>query len=338
MIIKEVKLKKSFFFDDEVVILTDTVKISFIAEWDRSLVDKINNSLKNFKLESVNDFEKLNNALKFLDQNKYLIFEKNLINGIKSSWRFFDPAARQVPRPINVVYRKNLGIKEFVVFSLNTKSFGVAIETNRRVTDYLTKKIKDVEHLREEEILMLIKEAIDKEHSLVDFELRIGVVFDNHKDGKYFYREKEFNEDEQYKFVSKLIDKYNVVYVENPFSESNLELYKKLSEAYRKKCLICMNSKINEYSSGINKKAFNTVVAKFTNVSSFKADVDFYKDHRINVVVDADFSIMDVAVCLGVPLVKLYDYKKSFDTVKKLNNISEEIVRSRVVSETSLKI
>ncbi len=338
MIIKEVKLKKSFFFEDEIIVITNKDRISFKAEWSKDLVEKLDKSLKDFRIDSVNDFEKLNNALKFLDQEKYIVFEKALVNGIKSAWRFFNPAARQVPRPIHVVFRKNSGIREFVVFSLNTKSFGVALDTNKHIIDYLAKKIKNLEYLREEEILMFVKEAIDKEHEVVDFELRIGVVFDNYKDGEYFYGKKNLSEEEQYKFVSKLIDKYNVVYIENPFSENNLELYKKLSDSYKKKCLICMNSKINEYSKGINKKAFNTVVAKPINIPNFKTDIDFYKEHRINVIVDGDSSIIDAAVGLGVPLVKLYDNKKGLDAVKKLNSVAQEIIRSRIATETKLEV
>ena len=124
MIIKEIKLNKKFFFIDEILILTDTDKISLKAEWDQDLVNKINSIVKDFKIESANDFSRLSRALeKVLDHDKYAILENSIFNNIKYGWRFFDPALRQVPRPMNVVLKKNRGIKEFVVFSLNTKDF-----------------------------------------------------------------------------------------------------------------------------------------------------------------------------------------------------------------------
>src|SRR3989338_9072640 len=201
MIIKEIKLNKKFFFIDEILILTDTDKISLKAEWDQDLVNKINSIVKDFKIESANDFSRLSRALeKVLDHDKYAILENSIFNNIKYGWRIFDPALRQVPRPMNVVLKKNRGIKEFVVFSLNTKDFSAALAANHHVTDFLIKRIKNPGEMKEEDILMLIREAIDREHELVEFELRIGVVFNNYENGKYTYLDKTLDDEQQYDF------------------------------------------------------------------------------------------------------------------------------------------
>ena len=184
--------------------------------------------------------------------------------------------------------------------------------------------------MKEEDILMLIREAIDREHELVEFELRIGVVFNNYENGKYTYLDKTLDDEQQYDFVSSLIKNYSVAYVENPFAENNLDLYKRLLTNHRKKSLITMNSKINEYSIGIDKKAFNTVVAKFDTIANFKNDVDFFREKNLNIVAE-DANLMDVVVGLGIPLIKIRDSKYSNDSLKRLNIIIDEISGTKVV-------
>ncbi len=314
------------FFKEEVVIVTNDGKISLKETWDQYLVKKINEKLKGFKIESGNDFTRLKEALTDFGNDKYSAIEMALVNHIKNFWRFFNPGAVQVPRPMSIVFRKDIGIKEFVVFSLNAKNFEGALNANRSISDYLAKKIKDQEEMKEENILMLIKEAIDREHELADFELRIGVVFNNYSNGKYNYTKGSLDNNKQFDFVSKLIEKYDVCYVENPFREDDLDSYKKLLDKYSKKCLVCINSKINEYTESVKKKAVNIVFAKFEDVPSFKAELDFFKDNKIHTVVEGVRDIMDIVVGLGIPLVKLTDDDKGNFAAKRLVEIADEII------------
>lgn len=330
MIIKEIKLHERLFFGDEVVVITDKNKFSFKAEWTDDFVKKLNSKVSNFKIESGVDFQTLKEELNFMGENEYFIFERAIAMNINSLWSYFNPTPVQVPRPMSVVLEKNKGIKKFVVFSLNAKNFLGALEANRHVSDSLRKQLKNFDSMKEEDLLMAIKEAIDKEHEIIDFELRIGVVFGNHENGKYVYSDRTLNDEEQHKFISKLIDRYSVVYVENPFSEGN-PFYKKLANNYRKSCLICMNPS-NGYGVKIDKKEFNTVFAKFSNLVNFKNDVDYWKDNRFNVIVDCNLDAMDAAVGLGIPLVRLFDNKNGEDVARKLVNVSEDVINSRMKS------
>ncbi len=326
MIIKEVKLSSGFLFIKETLnIITNEGKINLEEKFDSKLVQELNIKLKDFEINSAEDFTKLKEKLKDLDNEKYLIIEKAIINNIKNFWSFFDPTITQVPRPMCVVYEKEKGIKKFIVFSLNANNFDAVITSCRKVTDFLKKK--DISKLKDEDILMLIKEGIDKEHELVNFELRIGVVLDNFENGNYIYNGYELDENKQFEFVSKLIEKYSVVYVENPFNETNLEVYKKLNNKFKSICLICLNSKINEYSEGINKKCFNTLIAKYLNISSFKTEALFFKDQGLNTIVEQNPDIIDVVVGLGIPLIKIEDDKNVYQISRKIKNISDEIVK-----------
>ena len=327
MIIKEVKLVRGFLlFCKEINIITDQGKISFKKDWDSDLIGKINKKLTNFKIESLNDFGRLRNTLKELSTKQYNPLEINLFKSIIDPWRFVDSTVKQVPRPLSVIFTKNIGIHQFVVFSLNAKDFSGALNANRQIADFLAKKIDNTTKQKDEEILMLIKEGIDEILDMVDFEVRVGVVFNNYFNGKYRYEGNELNKEEQYLYIAKLIEKYGVAYVENPFGEDDFDSYKKLLGQYRKICLICMNSKINEYKQGIDKKAFNTVVAKFEDISSFKIDVDSFKDERLNIVVECNPEIVDLFVGLKIPLLKLEDTKIGSEVERTIISISEKII------------
>ena len=320
MIIKEVKINRSFLLlKEEVVIVTDEGNINLDKSFGKE-VDLINKKLKDFKIESSEDFSKLKQALKNLNQDSYKKLELTLFNNIKNSWRFFNPAAVQIPRPIYTVLKKDSGIREFVVFSLNANNFDTVLSVGRRVKDFLNKKIDNVSKFSEEEIIMLIKEGIDIESENIDFELRIGVIFNNFNDQNY-------NSDKQFEFASKLIEKYSVAYVENIFSETDLDNYSKLNEKFKIRSLICLNSQIGEYTKGLNKKAFNSVVIKFEDISSFKTDVLFLKDHEVNIIAEPSADIMSMIVGLGIPLIKLADDNSSEQSIKKIKNIAQEIIK-----------
>jgi enolase len=328
MIIKEIKRTKGFLLIKSKIIL-DTTDGSFDFEYalTDSEIIKLNSKIKDFKIETSEDFVRLKNSLKSSDK-EYSFIEEVLLKNIKKPWKLFGSVS-QIPRPINVVYRKETGIKEFVVFSLNTKSFDTAYNSGLKVVDYVNKKSQG---LTEEQILMLIKEAIDREHAFVDFELRIGVVFNNFVNGKYEYGDKKLNTKEQLEYIAKLIENYSVCYVENPFSEKDLDSYKALANDYRRMCLVCMNSKINEYSKPIKNKVLNTVVAKFDNVVDFQKEVLNFKDAGLNVVFNADIRGIDAAIGLGIPLVKIYDDAEGNKIAKKITEIQKQITEEKTQS------
>jgi len=329
MIIKNVELNRRLFFSDRVLINTDKKRISFEAEWSENLVNEISRKISNFRIESGNDFVMLRRILGNIDEKKYFVIENAIFKSIENQWRFFNPSAFQVPRPLSVVYKKNKGISEYIVFSLNAKNFLVALDANRHVADKLRKKLENAENPDEKDVLITLKEAADEEHGLIDFELRFGVTFNNYRNGKYVYNGKSLSSEEQFDFVCSLIEKYNLVYIENPFFEGDIKLYKKLTDRFRKKGIICMNSKINDYTKGLNKRAFNGAVLKFENLANMKNDAENFTDGKINIIVEGADDAMDAAVGLGIPLVKITDDKTGNAAADRLNRISEEILKFR---------
>ena len=329
MIIKEVKLSRGFpFFKEEVFVFTNERKFSLDEKWNKDLVEDLNSKLKNFKIKSSEDFSNLKNTLRNLGNEKYKILEKKISKNIKQFWKFFDPSVTQIPRPLYVVLEKNIGAREFVVFSLNAKDFDAVFNSCKRIKDFINKNISDVNKSKEEDLLMLLKEAIDAEHELVNFELRVGVVFNNFDKGFYNYVGTNLNPSEQLDFLSKLIEKYGVVYVENPFDEMDLSNYKKLTNKYKSLCLVCLNSKINEYNRGVSEGMFNTSLVKFNDIADFRSEVLHLKDNSINIIAEqSDF--IDAVVGLKISLVKLYDNNIGNSTAERLREIIKEIEQAK---------
>ena len=325
MIINSVKLNKKLLFSDEVQIFTDTDKILIKEEWNENLVNELNKKLQNFKIKNADDFVELKKKLRELKEENYSALENAIFSNIKSPWKFFNSEAKQVPRPMAVVCTKNKGIKEFLIFSLNARNFVIALEANRHVADNVAKMLSKTKNSSEEDILITIKEAIDKEHELVDFEIRIGAVFDNYENGKYVYENKNLTEEEQYKYVSKLIDKYSLVYAENPFHTENLKSYEKLAENYRKKCMICINNE----NIKAEKKYFNTAIIKSKDIATLKASADYLKEKKFNIVYSGNSGFVDAVVGLNIQLIKISDDKEGNEAVRRLNMIAQEILSNQ---------
>lgn len=329
MIIKEVKLEQRLFFSDKVVVLTDRGKIFFPAEgWEEKEIKNLNSLLNDFRIENVDDLAAMRRKLKSLSNEKYLIIEGALLNQFESVWKFINQSAVQVPRPMSIVFSNSA--MEFVVLSLNAKNFSVALNSNRHIIDKVSKRTEKLSNVVEKDILIAIKEAVDEEHALVDFEIRLGVVFNNCKNNKYIYGDRALNKEEQFDFVSKLISKYDLVYVENPFSEEDFEMYKKLADKFRKKSLICINSSDETYSRSAEKKAFNCAVARFSSVAGLSSNVNFFREKKLNIVAEGREDAVEAAVGLGIPIVKLTDDKTGNSAANKLNRISEQILASRL--------
>ena len=72
MIIKEVKLSSGFLFMKEnFMIITNEGKINLDEKFDSKLVQELNIKLKDFEINSAEDFTKLKDKLKDLDNEKY---------------------------------------------------------------------------------------------------------------------------------------------------------------------------------------------------------------------------------------------------------------------------
>ena len=321
MIIKDFRRSKLVFLKNNYVIATSKKKISIDLEPNTAEI--IKNKIIGFEINKPEDFTELKKRLNQIDEQSYKILEEGLIASMDKPWKFFNKEAKQMPRPMSVVYsNKNFGVKQIFVLSPDSNNFEAALNANFLVSSELNKKIKG-ELKNEEELLILIKEALDTVFEYVKFDLRMGVAFDNHNNGKYIYKDKQLNEQEQIKYVKELVNTYNLIYVENPLYEGNTETYKELSEEIRHKCFVCINSKINEYDMHVNEKSFNTVLLKFNSVSQFISDASNFKENNLNIVAENN-SNADLIVALNIPIIKLENHNTQL--IRRLTNINHELM------------
>jgi len=272
MIIKEIKLGKGLLFKkEELIIISDSGKSGLKIKLDNLTFESLKKTLEGKELNNIQDLQKISEQIIKIDPNLEKQILLGIINSSDTGWKLINTNIKNIPRPMSLIYKKDKGIKEFYLTSLNASNFDGVIAASRDVATLLEKKLSNLNKtLNDDELLGLIKEFVDKIFEDIEFELRICVNFSNYSNNKYIYNDKELDEKDQIDYVKNLIKIHDLFYIENPFYEGNLDSYKKLSENFRDKSLICLNSKINEYTEGVDKNCFNAVVLNYNNFTQFR--------------------------------------------------------------------
>lgn len=321
MIIKDFRRSKLVFWKDKFVIATSEKKTSIDIK--QNTAEIIKSKIIGFEINKPEDFAELSKRLNQIDEQSYKTLEEGLIFSMNKPWKFFNKEAKQVPRPMSAVYsNKDFGIKQIFVLSPDSNNFEASLNANFLVISELNKKIKG-ELKNEEELLIVVKEALDTVFEYVKFDLRMGVAFDNYNNGKYIYKNKQLTEAEQIEYVKGLVNIYNLIYVENPIYEGSVKGYKELSEEIRHKCFVCINSRINEYGIHIYNKNFSTVLLKFGSVAQFISDAKNFKENNLNIVAENN-SNADLVVALDIPIIKLEDHNTQL--IRRLTDINHELM------------
>jgi len=208
--------------------------------------------------------------------------------------------AHELPYPLgNVISGGKHGkgkipdIQEFLVLPYGAESFLEAADANtkihRRIGDMLKKKDRLFGGGRSDEgawianignldALEVLAEACEEVGNELGFECGLGVDIAassmwNAKKKTYVYQRegKKRDSGEQLEFIRKLVKKYHLVYVEDPFHEedyrSSAELTKKV-----KNCLICGDdlfvTNTERLSRGIKLHAANAIIIKVNQVGT----------------------------------------------------------------------
>ncbi len=343
MIIKDVKYGKGIIFRKKKlqVISDETKTVLSGIELSDEVTNKLKDKLVGLGINSCEDFEKVSNIIQEIIPEKGGLIETAVLNSAFHGWKVIDNKVRQVPRPLCLVLEKDNGIREFYVTSLTTGSFDAVINAAKEVKLLIDKKFsqlgKDKDNIDDTQLIFLVKEAVDDVLKDIDFELRLGVGFNNYSNGKYSYGDRVLDENQQFEFVSRLINDYGLVYVENPFSQGHVESWKKLCSEFMHKGLICYNYNIsydnlisdNLISNGVA----NTIIVPYENFGQFKKQIFALRENKINVVVDANLSILNQIVGFKIQIMKFANRKDSDDVSRKLLEAVAEMKR-----EYSLKV
>lgn len=224
---------------------------------------------KGLEISSIDDFFKIKNEF----------VESLVFSSLKEPWRFLNSETKTLPRPLNIVYSKSNGIKEFLVMSFDSKNVIKAWLANKEVAKRLKKKINET--FNDEEILVVLQDVIEKVSKEFEFSLRIGInvcASRLYKNEEYVYPDRTLDPEEQYEYITSLIDRFNLCYIEEPFLKNDKKSYNRLVEAAKHLAFICPGNGILFESlaiSDLNKKIDSTKILVYKKPLSVHLAVGF---------------------------------------------------------------
>ena len=184
-------------------------------------------------------------------------------------------------------------IQEFLVLPVDAKSFWDGAKANvsfyRRVGEILRETRKTftsgrsdegawIADINNQEALNLMKQVCQEVSEQIGFECKIGIdiaasTLWNSEKGCYIYPHEgtQKTPEEQIDYVSKLIEEYNIMYVEDPFHEKDFDSFASLTRT-AKHCLICGDdlfvTNSERLNQGIKMCAGNSIIIKANQVGT----------------------------------------------------------------------
>lgn len=215
-------------------------------------------------------------------------------------------AAHELPYPLGNVISggkhtsgKSPDVQEFLALPYGADSFLEAatanVQIHSKVKEVLRKKDKLfssgksdegawVANITDLEAFEIMASTCEKISNELGFKCGFGIDVAasslwNAKKKKYVYErnEKELDPGEQLEFIQQLIEKYHLVYVEDPFHEEDYESFAELTKKV-KNCLICGDDLFatnNErLTHGIRMRATNAIIIKVNQVGTLTDALD----------------------------------------------------------------
>lgn len=313
-----------------------------------------------FKDIEINSFEDLEKIEKIVNKdnlgaNPTIALEYAILKCFGPLWKIIDKDSKQLPRPLGNVVGGGAHIKglthsefqEFLLFPINAPSFNDGVKANELAHNLVKKKLgKDLDMTDEgawapemsiEEILDLLKEVVKEVRTQTEVTLKIGldVAASSFWDGKnYIYREKKLNSKEQIEYISELIDKYKLHYVEDPLHQEDFSGFAKLTKKFKDKCMICGDdltvTNLTRLKKALKEKSINAMIVKPNQNGSLldtakvieegiKNKLYLIISHRSGETLDP--SIAHLAVGFKLPIIKCGIYGK--ERKVKLEEVSK---------------
>ena len=194
----------------------------------------------------------------------------------------------------------NLSFQEFMIVPVNNSTFSEAIRKSSEVFHNL-KIILDKKKFStsvgdeggfspnlksEEDALKLISEAINKSGYKLkkDFCIALDIAASEfYKNGKYklISENKPFSTDQFIKYLSKLINRYPIVSLEDPFEEDDWSSWSKLTHLLGDKVQIVgddlFTTNLERLKKGISKKAANAILIKLNQIGTVSETLEVIK-------------------------------------------------------------
>ena len=245
--------------------------------------------------------------------------------------------ANELPYPLGNVIgggahaEGSTNIQEFLVIPVGAETFFEAQMANAMVHKAIKQEFKKrgifaakgdegawAAQISDEQAFEIIEAAIAKVEEETGIEVRMGldVAATELWDGNhYVYKDKKLTGEEQIAYIAELIDKHNLLYVEDPLHENDFEGLAELTKSV--KCMICGDdifvTNVKRIQKGIEVGAANTILIKPNQIGTltdtFNA-VKLGKDNGYEVVVShrsgesEDETIAHLSVAFNATLIK----------------------------------
>lgn len=277
--------------------------------------------------------EEFDDKLKTLDDTHD--FSRLGATAIASSFAFKNASGfdhgKEFPLPLsNVIgggeHGGNTSIQEFLVLPVNAESFPEAVKTNTAIYQDLKenykRKIKGINDegalitsMDDEKTLKVLKKVADRHDARIGLDVAAGELYEN---GKYHMDSvnQTLKPDEHRKFIQKLINEYELVYVEDPFDQEDFRNHAQLTRA-NPDVLICgddlFTTNKTRLQEGIETGACNSLIVKpnqIGTVTQAKKTVKLAKQEDYTPVIShrsgetCDYTISDLALEWNCPIIK----------------------------------
>ncbi len=222
-------------------------------------------------------------------------------------------------------------IQEFLIIPTGAESFFEAQFINTRVHAELKKIFKEkgifaakgdegawAAQITDEQAFEILSEAISRVGDEYGVKVRMGVDIASTElwDGEhYVYKDRKLTRDEQISFVAEMIDRYELLYVEDPLHENDFEGFAELTKQVR--AMVCgddlLVTNVRRIQRAIELSSVNTVLIKPNQIGTLSDTADavrLAKSRNWDVVVShrsgetEDEGLAHLAVAFNATLIK----------------------------------
>ncbi|MBL7147852.1 MAG: hypothetical protein ISS82_03440 [Nanoarchaeota archaeon] len=315
-------------------------------------LNRLQKEIEKIEINKFEDFKLIDELTKDLGANSRIALEFAILKS-KGGYKFLE--GRKLPRPLgNVVgggahfKDSKLEFQEFLIIDRESKSFFDSAFKNKKVHRIIYEKLEKLDkgfkgkktsegawcpNLNIEGVLGLLKKVCKK------YKLRLGVdvaASQFFKNGKYHYKDKVFNRDEQIDYINRLIKKYELYYVEDPLEEND---FKGFSLINKKNCLLVGDDLTVTNTDRVRKalvnNSINGLIIKPNQCGSLikmKDVIDFSNSCNVVNIIShrsgetLDSTISDLAVGFNIPIIKCGVFGKEREAkINRLIDIEKEI-------------
>ncbi len=220
----------------------------------------------------------------------------------------------------------NTSIQEFLVLPVNAETFPEAIETNRKIYQELKKRYKQkvmgindegalITSMDDEQTLKALKKVTDKYDASIGLDIAASEFYE---DGNYKMGSMGASRspEEHLKFVKKIIERFDLIYVEDPFDQEDFIMHAKLTREFPD-LMICgddlLTTNVERLRKGVEQDSCNSLIVKPNQIGtvtealetvslSKKADYTPIISHRSGETCDS--TISDLALEWECPVIK----------------------------------